>query len=143
MTPIFPEVDPTTGALPAFTEARFLSAANGGLKAPLASPAFTGNPTAPTPTAGDNDTSLATTAFVTAAIAAALAGLTPTLIAKVPLALLPVAGVFAARPAWAGPVMFWAKGLDGVPAAKPAFTGSTGGGGGMVEFLDIWFQPAT
>ena len=36
-------------------------------KAPLASPALTGNPTAPTPTAGDNDTSIATTAFVTAA----------------------------------------------------------------------------
>jgi hypothetical protein len=31
---------------------------------PLESPVFTGNPTAPTPTAGDNDTSLATTAFV-------------------------------------------------------------------------------
>lgn len=37
------------------------------LKAPLASPVFTGNPTAPTPTAGDNDTSIATTAFVTTA----------------------------------------------------------------------------
>lgn len=34
------------------------------LLAPLASPAFTGSPTAPTPTAGDNDTSVATTAFV-------------------------------------------------------------------------------
>jgi hypothetical protein len=32
--------------------------------APLASPTFTGNPQAPTPTAGDNDTSIATTAFV-------------------------------------------------------------------------------
>jgi hypothetical protein len=32
--------------------------------APLASPVFTGNPTAPTPAAGDNDTSVATTAFV-------------------------------------------------------------------------------
>jgi hypothetical protein len=32
--------------------------------APLASPALTGNPTAPTPAALDNDTSLATTAFV-------------------------------------------------------------------------------
>src|SRR5215813_10655362 len=30
----------------------------------LASPAFTGNPTAPTPAPGDNDTSIATTAFV-------------------------------------------------------------------------------
>lgn len=39
-------------------------------KAPLASPTFTGNPTAPTPTAGDNDTSIATTAFVTTAVAA-------------------------------------------------------------------------
>jgi hypothetical protein len=38
------------------------------LKAPLASPTFTGDPKAPTPTAGDNDTSIATTAFVTGAI---------------------------------------------------------------------------
>jgi len=35
-----------------------------GLKAPLDSPAFTGSPTAPTPTATDNSTKLATTAFV-------------------------------------------------------------------------------
>jgi hypothetical protein len=40
------------------------------LKAPLASPGFTGNPTAPTPLAADNDTSIATTAFVKTAIAA-------------------------------------------------------------------------
>lgn len=40
------------------------------LKASLASPVFTGNPTAPTPISGDNDTSLATTAFVTAAMVA-------------------------------------------------------------------------
>lgn len=40
------------------------------LKAPLASPALTGNPTAPTPSQGDNDTSIATTAFVNAEIAA-------------------------------------------------------------------------
>jgi hypothetical protein len=39
-------------------------------KAPLASPALTGNPTAPTPAPGDNDTSIATTAFVTTAAAA-------------------------------------------------------------------------
>lgn len=38
------------------------------LKAPLASPAFTGNPTAPTATPGDADTSLATTGFVKAAV---------------------------------------------------------------------------
>lgn len=35
--------------------------------APKASPAFTGNPTAPTPAAGDNDTSIATTAYAMAA----------------------------------------------------------------------------
>lgn len=39
------------------------------LKAPLASPALTGNPTAPTASAGDNDTSIATTAFVQGEIA--------------------------------------------------------------------------
>lgn len=37
--------------------------------ATLASPVFTGNPTAPTPTAGDSDTSLATTAFVATSFA--------------------------------------------------------------------------
>jgi hypothetical protein len=39
--------------------------------APIASPTFTGDPKAPTPSPGDNDTSIATTAFVTAAITAA------------------------------------------------------------------------
>jgi hypothetical protein len=38
------------------------------LKAPLANPTFTGDPKAPTASPGDNDTSIATTAFVTAAI---------------------------------------------------------------------------
>lgn len=46
-------------------------------KASLASPAFTGNPTAPTASPGDNDTSIANTAFVTAAIAAALNAMWP------------------------------------------------------------------
>lgn len=40
-------------------------------KADLASPAFSGNPTAPTPAPGDDDLSIATTEFVTDAIAAA------------------------------------------------------------------------
>lgn len=38
------------------------------LKAPIASPAFTGTPTAPTATAGTNNTQIATTAFVTDAV---------------------------------------------------------------------------
>jgi hypothetical protein len=41
-------------------------------KAPLASPTFTGTPTAPTPTAGDDDTSVATTEFVQGEIATAI-----------------------------------------------------------------------
>ena len=40
-------------------------------KAPLASPALTGSPTAPTPADGDNDTSIATTKFVNNSRAAA------------------------------------------------------------------------
>ena len=40
--------------------------------APLANPVFTGNPRAPTPAPGDNDTSLSTTAFVVAAITTAI-----------------------------------------------------------------------
>jgi len=47
------------------------------LKAPLASPAFSGSPTAPTPSPGDNDGSIATTAFVTAALAAAQMAVRP------------------------------------------------------------------
>ena len=38
------------------------------LKSNIDSPVFTGNPTAPTPSLGDNDSSLATTSFVTSAI---------------------------------------------------------------------------
>jgi microcystin-dependent protein len=46
------------------------------LKATIASPTFTGDPKAPTASPGDNDTSIATTAFVTAAVAAS-AGVPP------------------------------------------------------------------
>lgn len=45
-----------------------------GAKAPLASPALTGTPTAPTQTEGDNSTAIATTAFVAQAVAAAAGG---------------------------------------------------------------------
>ena len=47
------------------------------LKAPLASPALTGTPTAPTAAAGTNTTQLATTAFVTSANTAQLANVAP------------------------------------------------------------------
>ncbi len=43
--------------------------------APLDSPVFTGDPRAPTPATSDNDTSISTTAFVKAAVAAAIAAI--------------------------------------------------------------------
>lgn len=73
-------IDSAPGALDTLNElaaalgddANFASTVTGqlALKAPLASPAFTGSPTAPTATAGTNTTQVATTAFVAAAIAA-------------------------------------------------------------------------
>ena len=45
--------------------------------APVDSPAFTGNPTAPTPAAADNDTSIATTAFVKTTVATAVQQIIP------------------------------------------------------------------
>lgn len=47
-----------------------------GNKANLASPTFTGSPKAPTAAAGTNTTQIATTAFVTTAVANAIAGVT-------------------------------------------------------------------
>ena len=44
-------------------------------RAPLLNPVFAGDPQAPTPSVGDNDTSIATTAFVTTAVSNAVQGL--------------------------------------------------------------------
>ena len=60
------------GANNAWVTVGTLDAANLGL-AKLASPALTGNPTAPTPSNGDNDTSIATTAFVKTLVDSAVA----------------------------------------------------------------------
>lgn len=49
------------------TLAQFNTAVTDADLAPIASPTFTGTPAAPTPTAGDNTTKIATTAFVNAA----------------------------------------------------------------------------
>lgn len=56
-------VDNTSDALKPLSEAVIAALA---LKAPLVNPTFTGTPTAPTPTNGDNSTKIATTAFVLA-----------------------------------------------------------------------------
>ncbi|PQV56420.1 hypothetical protein LX70_02686 [Defluviimonas denitrificans] len=64
------------------------------LKAPLASPALTGNPTAPTQTAGNNSTRLATTAFVMAAVAGAGGGVAPEVGSGAPSSAPSAAGLF-------------------------------------------------
>jgi hypothetical protein len=56
-------------------DADLLDGQQGTYYAPIASPALTGTPTTPTPTPGDNTTKCATTAFVGAAIVAAISGL--------------------------------------------------------------------
>lgn len=61
-------------------------AASDALKAPIASPVLTGDPKAPTPAPGDNDTSIATTAFVTSAVVASDAIQTAALALKAPIA---------------------------------------------------------
>jgi len=55
-----------TTAAPGFMSATDKAKADG--SAPLDSPVFIGNPTAPTPAVGDNDKSIATTEFVVTAI---------------------------------------------------------------------------
>ena len=92
--------------------------------APILSPAFLGNPTGPTATVGDASTSLATTAFVGAAVqrnrAAWGSGGTYSWICP--------AGVSSIL------VRAWAAGGTGGAAAS-GFPGGGGGGGGYIEVL--------
>lgn len=70
------------------------------LKAPLASPTFTGSPQAPTPTpSSDSTTKLATTAFVQAAVSAVAGGVP---IASTDGYLLQTRGVGSGAPIWTG-----------------------------------------
>jgi len=58
-------------------DADLLDGQHGAFYAPIASPTFTGDPKAPTPATADNDTSIATTAYVVAKLAAAGVGGAP------------------------------------------------------------------
>ena len=68
-----PSTFPPTAHVHATSDVTGLDTALAG-KAPLASPALTGTPTAPTATGGTNSTQIATTAFVAAAITAVING---------------------------------------------------------------------
>jgi hypothetical protein len=115
-------------------------------RAPIASPTFTGDPKAPTPSPGDNDTSIATTAFVTAAVAgggAVPAALTRTNDTNVTLTLggTPATALLQASSITAGWTGTLATGRggwgidisasSGVPiftTGAPTFTGTNGTG---------------
>lgn len=58
------QVTGPNGAVYQWDGVKWISAVGAAAYAPLASPTFTGDPKAPTPAAGDADTSVATTAFV-------------------------------------------------------------------------------
>lgn len=87
--------------------------------APINSPAFTGNPTAPTAAPGDNDTTIATTAFVANAVTAA-GGLLPS--NNNPLmdgVAAPGTGTAASRDDHVHP-----SDTSRAPLASPTFTGT-------------------
>ena len=86
-------------------------------KAPLASPVFTGDPQAPTPSVGDNDTSIATTAYVKAQAYAPLASPTFTGDPKAPT---PAVGDNDTSIA----TTEFVKAQGYAPLASPVFTGN-------------------
>ncbi len=98
------------------TGALTLGVADVGGAAPLASPALSGTPTAPTPTAGDNTTKLATTAFVAAA--AAGGGAVTSVAGRTGAVTLAVADVGGAAPL-ASPA------LSGTPTAPTPTAGDS------------------
>lgn len=81
----------------------------------LASPAFTGTPTSPTPTAGDNTTKIATTAFV----AASFAPLNSPALSGTPTAPTPTAGDNSTKIATTAFVA-----TSFAPLVSPALTGT-------------------
>lgn len=105
--------------------------------APLASPALTGTPTAPTPAAGDNSTKLATTAFVAGGPANYSATVTQT---------------YTSSGSWTPPanaklLRFIANGQGGCGGGGGSltspYTGAGGGAGGGGDTKDTGWFPAS
>jgi hypothetical protein len=92
-----------------------ITAAGGAL---LVSPAFTGNPTAPTQAPGDNATHVATTAFVHAAVAAVVSGGVLSFNTRTGAVSLTLADV-------TGTGVLASPALTGVPTAPTATTGTS------------------
>lgn len=106
--------------------------------APVDSPAFTGNPTAPTPAPGDNDTSVATTAFVASAVSVAIAAAIAALVNSSPAALDTLNELAAAlgNDANFATTMTNALALK-APKADPMFTGTTNATQGLKVSGDL------
>jgi hypothetical protein len=102
------------GANNAWVTVGTLDQANLGL-ATLASPNLSGNPTAPTPASGDNDTSIATTAFVKALVDSAVA----TAVGNLTDSQMPAGSVLQVK-------NFHYDGVDDSTSATNVFGGLTG-----------------
>ena len=113
-------------------------------KAPLASPALTGTPTAPTATGGTNTTQVATTAFVQDAIAGVSGGGTPasSVVSETSpgqSAAVGVATTYArgdhthGTPALPTPASIGAVGGSGTPTYVPVFTGTATVGDSIIR----------
>lgn len=120
--------------------------------APLASPALTGSPTAPTQTALDNSTKLATTAYADSAVATSIGGATfenavrtntPNQLAPLTAALLQTPQIFTSSGTWtpgtAGAQLFMAVVVGGGGGGGAASSSNGGGGGGGGEVLDAYY----
>lgn len=88
------------------------------LLAPKASPTFTGTPSAPTPTAGDNTTKLATTAFVETAVAGAGGGTVTSVFTRTGAVVAASGDYTVGQVTGAAPLA--SPTLTGVPAAPTA-----------------------
>jgi len=104
-------------------------------KAPLASPTFTGDPKAPTPTAGDNDTSIATTAFVSTALSSIVGG---AVISDTPPASPKNGQIWWESDSGLGMIYYVDPG--GAPGQWVQMTGPAGSRTGRIRVVVYWYH---